>query len=59
MATLETQYNNFKKQNPDSKLTFEDWKNTILSETIKIINSTKDDGDDMWEEVTLNNGLVD
>lgn len=34
MATLETQYKNWKKENPHSKYTFEEWKLKILGEKL-------------------------
>jgi hypothetical protein len=58
MSKLETQYKNFKKENPESEITFEDWKNITLINMFKVINSTKDDDDDfgVWD-VTSTEGL--
>jgi hypothetical protein len=35
MSTLETQYKNYLKQNPDSKLSFEEWESQILVKPLK------------------------
>lgn len=35
MATLETQYRNFKIDNPNSKMTFDEWQ-ILLGESIRI-----------------------
>jgi hypothetical protein len=35
MSTLETQYKNYLKENPNSKLTFEEWENQMLVKPIK------------------------
>jgi hypothetical protein len=40
MSTLETQYKNYLKQNPDSKLSFEEWGSQILVKPInEFLNS--------------------
>ena len=44
MATLETQYKNFLLENPESKLTFDEWKEWLgkqLGEAIKNIKLNK------------------
>ena len=44
MATLETQYKNFILDNPDSKLTFEEWKEWLgkqIEEALKDIKFNK------------------
>ena len=55
MSKLETQYKNYLKQNPDSKLTFEEWKSTVLSPKLYEGLSMSDDFTE-WD-VTLNDGL--
>lgn len=57
MSKLETQYKNYLKQNPDSKLTFEEWKSTVLSPKLHEALSMSDDFSE-WD-VTLNDGLED
>lgn len=57
MLKLETQYKNYLKQNPDSKLTFEEWKSTILSPKLYEGLSMSDDFSE-WD-VTLMDGLED
>lgn len=57
MAKLETQYKNYLKQNPDSKLTFEEWKSTVLVPMLHEGLSMSDDFSE-WD-VTLNDGLED
>lgn len=52
MATLKTQYENFKKEHPASDLTFEEWKSLVL---IPKIQKIEDDITD-WD-VTLLDGL--
>lgn len=44
MATLETQYNNYLKENPDSNYSFDDWQKIVLPERLKIpiIDEKKD-----------------
>jgi hypothetical protein len=40
MSTLETQYKNYLKQNPDSKLSFDEWESQILVKPInEFLNS--------------------
>jgi hypothetical protein len=44
MATLETQYKNFLLENPESMLTFDEWKEWLgkqLEESLKDINLNK------------------
>jgi hypothetical protein len=44
MATLETQYKNFLLENPESMLTFDEWKEWLgkqLEEALKDINLNK------------------
>ena len=36
MATLETQYRNYLLDNPNSQITFEQWKSDILMPPIKV-----------------------
>jgi hypothetical protein len=45
MSTLETQYKNFLNNNPNIKITFEEWKNTVLNEMLITIKSMDDDSD--------------
>lgn len=52
MAKLETQYKNFLKRNPNSKLSFEEWKNELFKSLAKDLNEDFYD----WD-VTLNDGL--
>lgn len=52
MAKLETQYKNYLKRNPDSKLSFEEWKNELFKSLAKDLNEDFYD----WD-VTLNDGL--
>lgn len=39
MATLETQYENFLKENPTSKLTYDEWINQKFSAIPKVISN--------------------
>ena len=57
MSNLETQYKNYLKQNPDSKLTFGEWKSTVFSDLILKGLSESDDFTE-WD-ITLNDGLED
>ena len=56
MATLETQYKNFLLDNPDSKFTFEEWKEWFgkqLVESIKIMERTFNSDDLSWIAFSL------
>ena len=44
MATLETQYKNFKIQNPNSTFTFEEWQQWFSSKLGEEIKRLKEDG---------------
>lgn len=57
MATLEKQYKNYLKENPDSKFTFDEWKSNIFVPKLCEGFSMSDDLSD-WD-VTLNDGLED
>jgi hypothetical protein len=49
--TLETQYKNFKTKNPESNLTFDEWKSEIFKKMINTLESMSDDKDlTDWEE---------
>lgn len=37
MSTLETQYKQYLSENPDSKFTFDDWRQEILEPAAKLI----------------------
>jgi len=45
MSTLKTQYKNFLKDNPNSTLTFEQWKKEILDVLLKTVYSMNDEND--------------
>jgi len=56
MATLETQYKNFLLDNPDSKLTFEEWKEWFgkqMVESIKNMERTFNSDDLSWIAFSL------
>jgi len=56
MATLETQYKNFLLDNPDSKFTFEEWKEWFgkqLVESIKNMERTFNSDDLSWIAFSL------
>jgi len=57
MATLQTQYKNYLKENPDSTISFEDWEKNIFLEKLKCGLELGDDFSD-WD-VTLMDGLED
>jgi hypothetical protein len=57
MATLETQYLNYLKENQNSTYTFEEWKNWFSD---KLKNATINVDEDLHDwDVTLNDGLED
>lgn len=53
MATLQTQYKNFLKSNPDSKLTYDEWLDQLSKKLGEIV---QDSGFNDWD-VTLMDGL--
>lgn len=53
MSTLETQYQNYLKENPHSTLTYEEWLNQWKSIAAELIEHNSD-----WD-VTLTDGLED
>lgn len=57
MATLQTQYKNYLKENPNSNITFEEWEKNIFLEKLKSGLELGDDFSD-WD-VTLMDGLED
>jgi hypothetical protein len=45
MATLETQYKNFLLENPESKRTFEEWKEWFGNQILEQINELRNESD--------------
>jgi hypothetical protein len=57
VKTLKTQYKEFLKDNPDSKITYKEWEKQTFNHILKIINSMDDDSDLSDWDTTINDGL--